>query len=105
MITVVRTGSVHDGKFGEAVVWAVKITNYLREKLGANTQLMRNVGGPVFQLHWVSTHQSLADFEKAGKRIEADEGYRTFLAEARQQGLFIATSIVESLYESIPLSS
>jgi hypothetical protein len=105
MITAVRTGSIHDGKFGEAVAWAVKTTNYLRDKLGANTQLMRNVGGPAYQLHWVSTHQSLADFEKAIKRIEADEGYKTLVGEARQQGLFIATSIVDSLYESIPVSS
>jgi len=104
MITAVRTAGVHDGKFADAVAWALKTTNYLRDKLGGNTQLMRNVGGPLYQLHWVTTHSSLADFEKELKRMEADEGYKTLVKEARQQGLFIAASIVESLYESIPLA-
>jgi hypothetical protein len=105
MITVVRTASVHDGKMTEAVTWAVNATRYLRDRLGTNTQLARNIGGPVFQLHWVSTYPSLADLERVMRQIETDEGYNSRVAEARQRGLFIATSIVDSLYESIPLGS
>jgi hypothetical protein len=101
MITSVTTASVHDGKLTEAIAWAVKATNYLRDKFGTNAQLTRNIGGPLYQLHWVSTHQSLADYEKRIKQTEADEGYKTLVMEARQQGLLIGTSIVVSLYESI----
>lgn len=55
----------------------------------------------MYQIHWVSTYQSLADFEKAWKQIEADDGYRALVSEARQQDLFIGTSITDSLYESV----
>ena len=101
MITSVRTANVHDGKLNAAVAWALKVVKYLREKHGAQIQLSRNVGGLVHQIHWVSMHPSLADFEKAFKQFEADEGYTTLLSEGRQQGLFIAASIVDHLYESI----
>jgi hypothetical protein len=101
MVTMVRTANVHDGKLDAALAWAVKATKYGRDKLSANIQLRRNIGGAVHQVHWVSTHESLADFEKASKRAEADEGYKALLAEARQQGLFSASSIVDSLYEDI----
>jgi hypothetical protein len=102
MITVVRTANIQDGKFIDAFAWAVKATGYVREKLGTNAQLSRNIGGPTYQVHWVSTYPSLADFEKAVKRMEADEGYKSLIEEARQQRLFIGTSIVDALYESIP---
>jgi len=101
MITAVRTASIHDGKIAEALAWAVKVTNYARDKFGANTQLMRNIGGPAGQIHWVSTFPSLADFENARKQIEPDEGYKSLVMEARQQNLFIGTSVVDALYESI----
>jgi len=101
MITSVRTAAIHDGKLAEAMAWAVKVRNYLRDKHGANVQLSRNIGGLAYQVHWVGTYPSLADFEKAMKQIEADEGYRSLLVEARQQGLFVGSSIVDSLYESI----
>jgi hypothetical protein len=59
-----------------AVAWAIKAASYLRDKQNTNTQVSRNIGGPVFQLHWVSTHPSLADVEKTMKQVEADQGYR-----------------------------
>jgi|SRR5579871_6624061 hypothetical protein len=100
MITVVRTASINYGKMAEALAWAVKVTRYMRDK-SANVQLSRNIGGLVYQIHWASTHASLADYEQAGKRLEADEGYKALLAEAREQDLFVASSIKDSLYESI----
>ena len=102
MITAVRTANIHDGKANEAVAWAIKTATYVSENLGVNLQVMRNVGGPVFQLHWVSNYESLAAYEAAMARIEADEGYQGLLAEGRNQGLFIASSIIDNLYASIP---
>jgi len=36
------------------------------------------------------------------KQVEADQGYQALFPAGRQQGLFMAASIVDSLYESIP---
>lgn len=101
MITSVRSASIHDGKLGDATAWAVKVRNHQRDKLGVNLQVARNVGGAAYQIHWVSTYPSLADLDKTFKQIDADEGYKALVAEARQQGLFIGTSIHDSIYESI----
>jgi hypothetical protein len=101
MITSVRSASVHDGKLFDAITFAVKIAKYMREKFSLNTQVSRNVGGPIYQLHWITTYPSLADFEKTGRQVEADEGYRSLLAELRQQNLLIGTSVTDSLYENI----
>ena len=80
---------------------AVKVAKYSNEKFGTNIQVARNVGGPVFQVHWVGTYDSLASLEKIWKQIEADQGYQGLVTEVRQQGVFIGTSIVDSLYETV----
>jgi hypothetical protein len=102
MITWVRTANISDGKLQEAFSWAVKVAGYINKKFeGVNVQVVRNVGGPVFQVHWVATYKSLASFEEKWKQIDGDEGYQGLLAEIRQQAAFIGTSIVDSLYETV----
>jgi hypothetical protein len=75
---------------------------YVNEKFAdANVQLVRNIGGPVWQVHWVANYESLATFEEVMKRVEADSGYLELLGEARDQKLFISSGTVDSLYEAI----
>lgn len=102
MITWVRTADIHDGKLNEAFAWAVKVTAYLNKKFkGADIQVMRNLGGPVYQVHWACNYDSLAAFEEQWKKIENDRGYNNLLSEIRKKGVLIGTSVVDSLYESI----
>jgi hypothetical protein len=101
MITHVRTANIHDGKLADALAWAAKVCKYLRDHHGTNTQLARNIGGQIFQLHWVSTYPTLADFEKTMKKVENDAGYMALIGEARQQVLFIGTSVTDALHEMI----
>lgn len=102
MITRVRTANMHDGKGHEAFAWAVKVATYINENFsGSNIQVMRNVGGPVWQVHWVDSHESLAAYEEVMKKVEADSGYLELLGEARDQKLFVSSSIVDSLYQAI----
>jgi hypothetical protein len=97
-----RTANMHDGKGQEAFAWAVKVANYLNEKFpGANMQVVRNIGGPVWQVHWIANFESLAALEEVMKRVEADAGYLELLGEARDQKLFISSGTVDSLYEAI----
>ncbi len=102
MITWVRTASIHDGKLREAFTWAAKVASYVNQKVpGMNLQVTRNIGGPVYQVRWISSLESLAAYEKAARQIESDDGYQALLAEVRQQGALIGASVVDSLYETI----
>jgi hypothetical protein len=102
MITSIRTANSQDGKGQAGFAWAVKVANYINGSIsGANVQVLRNIGGPTWQVHWVSNYESLAAFEGMMKRFEADEGYRKLLGEARDQQLFVASSVVDRLYEAI----
>ncbi len=103
MITLVRSANIQQGTAVEAAFeWAVKVAMYNNEKHGLNMQVQRNVAGPVYQVHWVLTVESLAQLDELGKRMGADEGYNSLLADARERGLFDVASIVDNLYQSVP---
>ncbi len=102
MITQVRTAAVHDGKLPEAIEFGLKVVALVNDKFpDLNIQLIRNVVGPIYELHWVSSTESLATYEEVNKRIEADQGYQALVAEIRQAKVFVATSLVDRLYETI----
>jgi hypothetical protein len=102
MITFVRTADIRDGKAQPAIEWALKVAAYLNETLQTNVAVQRNVAGPVNQLHWFSTHDSLASVEEIGAKIQVDAGYQQLLAESNEDPLFFANSVVDNLYQSIP---
>jgi hypothetical protein len=102
MITFVRTADIHDGKLRQAFTWAAKVASYVNQKFpGSNLQVSRNIGGPINQVRWMSSYESLASFEKIMRQVESDDGYQALLAEVREQGALIGISIVDSLYETI----
>lgn len=101
MITAVRAATMNDGKVQAGFAWAVKVGMYITENLGINVQVLRNVGGPVNQVHWVSIYESLGSYDAAMKKIFGDPGFQELFAEAEQQGLFSASSVVDNLYESL----
>ena len=102
MITQVRTAAVHDGKFPEAVEIGLRVVALINDKFpDLNVQLIRNVGGPIYELHWVSTAETLAGYEDLTQRLEADQGYQELVAGIRQAKVFVASSLVDRLYETI----
>jgi hypothetical protein len=103
MITLVRSARIQQGTAVEAAIeWAVRVAMYVNEKHGLAMQVQRNVAGPVYQVHWVIALEALAQVDELGQTLQADEGYNSLLAEAREQNLFDVTSIVDNLYQSIP---
>jgi hypothetical protein len=102
MIVWVRTANIHDGKMREAFGWAAKVASYTNQKFpGVNVQVTRNIGGPMSQVRWMASYESLASFEKLMRQIESDDGYQALLAEVRQQAALIGPSVVDALYETI----
>ena len=63
------TANIHEGKIQEAFSLAVKAAKFLNEKFGTNAQVHRNVSGPVYQVHWVTTYESHAALEKSRKQM------------------------------------
>lgn len=102
MITWVRTGDIRDGKARPAAEWALKIAAYINETFETNIIVQRNVAGPVNQLHWVSTYDSLASVEETSAKISEDPGYQQLMAELVEDPLFFAASVVDNLFRSIP---
>lgn len=101
MITAVRTATMTDGNAMAGFAWAVKVGGHITQNVGINVQVLRNIGGPVNQVHWVSNYESLADYEAGLKKIYEDAGFQQLFAEAAEQKLFVSSSIVDSLYETI----
>jgi len=102
MIIWTRTADISPGKIEQAFAWAVKVAAYGNKKYpSVHIQVLRNYTGPVYQLHWIAGHESLAAFEKWRKQLETDEGYRALLAEVREQGALKAEGLADALYEVV----
>jgi hypothetical protein len=102
MITFVRTADIHDGKAPMAIEWALKVAAYINEKYGTNVSIQQNVGGKVNQLHWVDMYETMDESLALGAKLNMDEGFQQLMAEAGEQGLFAANSVVDNYYQSIP---
>ena len=102
MITFVRTAAIHEGKLMDAMEWAAEVAAYIRDNIeGANIQAARRIGAEMYQVCWIATYDSLATFEDVTGRMEADDGYRERLSEARGMGLFVSHTLFDEIYQSI----
>ena len=70
-----------------AFEFEIKAAMHLNENLWMNTQVQRNVSGPIAQLPWVTTYESLAQFEERQQKMQADEVYKSLLFEPRVSSL------------------
>lgn len=103
MIVAVRSANIQQGvAIAEVFEWAVKVSMYLNEKFGTDTRVLRNVNGTMYQVHWATNYETLAQMEETNQELIADEGYNGLLAEAREQQLFVAASIVDNFHQSVP---
>lgn len=101
MITWVRSANINHGKQAGAIEWAVRVSVTINEALGTNIGVQRNVAGPVNQIHWVATYDSLAAFEQMAAGILQNEAYLQLIAESTEANFFDTHSINDSLYQSV----
>ena len=103
MITVIRSANLFQGaSIQDAVGWALKVTGHLQKKWGMNTQVQSNVGRNPYQIHWLTTYQSLAHLEELTQEIEKDPEYVAMIEESRKASLFDVASVVDTIYRSVP---
>ncbi|MFN2141439.1 MAG: hypothetical protein ACK2U5_13205 [Candidatus Promineifilaceae bacterium] len=101
MITWVRTANVNNGMFQSAMEWALRASAYVNEKYGTNVSVHVNVAGPVNQLRWVATYESLTAFESVVTQLATDEGYSDLLAETGEAFHFAAASVEDAMYRMV----
>jgi len=102
MVTSVFSLTCHDGKLAAGFDWALRVTAYIKQQFpGSDMEVVRNIGGPFYELHMVTRVESLAAYDDLNKRSSADEGYQKLASEAQEQGLFIGSSITERMYETV----
>jgi len=102
MITTIRSAEVRAGKADRAFKWAVEVTQYVnREVPDLEVQVYRNVGGPLFEVHWISHFPSLAAYQASRDRLESHVGFIEKVSEAAESGLFLGTSFRDRLYETL----
>ncbi|HAL47090.1 MAG: hypothetical protein FI707_07870 [SAR202 cluster bacterium] len=103
MIYRVRSAEVNGIKANEAFAWAVKVTIWANEKFPTGgTQLLRNISGNPFGLHWVSSAESLGVLDELLAAAEADPEYQAMIAEARSEGYLVPGSVTDSFSRTIP---
>lgn len=101
MITWIRTANTRSGKGAAATAWALRVSAYVNEVFGTNLTVHTNVGGPINQLRWVATYDSLAEFEDVSTRILEDPGYQELIAESSTQQFFDSPTIADMIYRKI----
>jgi hypothetical protein len=101
MITWMRSAVINHGKRAGGIEWALKISDYVNDTFGTNISVHGNVAGPINQIHWVATYESLAAFEKVAGRIIQDEGYNQLLAESSEANFYDTHSFKDALFQSL----
>lgn len=101
MIYRARTLNLIRAKVAEAHALMLKATAYLNENFpGVTVEILRNVGGPVNQIHMVTCCASLAALEEYEEERQLDAGWLALLEEWRALDAE-STTAVDHLYRSL----
>jgi hypothetical protein len=91
-----RTASISNGKFMDAVMWAKEVSGYVEKKHGTpKIHTWVDSFGQVGTMRWTMDAPDLSTIEKVQTAILADADYWKLLGKAAQQQLFIDGSTVD----------
>jgi hypothetical protein len=96
MIVFVRTANFARGKTAEAIAFAQKIAEHIKDKHGVELQILLPVGGNPLRVAWTSRHDSLADVEQLLGKLMADQDYMNMVREGGEN--FIEGSINDQMW-------
>lgn len=101
MITWIRTALINPGKRTEAIAWALNLSRYVNDKFDTNITVHGNVIGPINQIYWVTTYESMDAFEQAAGKIVQDRGYNELLEASSEAQLYNAQSFKDTFYQPL----
>ena len=100
MIYFVRSATIRQGKDRETFEWAVKIATWVNENYpDLRVQVLNNISGPIFQVHWVARCESLALFGEVTAKLNADPGYLEVISGGEE--FLIQSSLVDAFYGQV----
>ena len=103
MIYFTRTATISQGQAEKAFEWAVRAADQINSKFpDANFQVLRRISGPISDVSWIATFDSLAQFDEWQAGIQSDPEYQQLLAEGRSEGLFVTSSIRDAFFRTVP---
>jgi hypothetical protein len=101
MVYLVRSARAQQGLAQAALPWAIQIANYVNENYPeTHIEVLRNISGPIDQVHWVAKYESLAAMEETKKKLDKDDVYQELTAKF--QSIFVLSSAVDNHYETVP---
>jgi hypothetical protein len=100
MIYLVRSITIQPGKSTEAFQWAVNIANWINEHYPeVNVEVLRNITGPKWQLHWVGRCDSLAVWAETSAKMNDDPGYHEVISGAEE--LVVQSTWMDNFYAKV----
>ena len=99
MIRLFRTASIARGKTGEAVAFAHKAADYVKEKHGLEFQVLMPIGGNPQRVAWFCRFNDLEDLEAMKSKLMSDPDYMNLAKEGSNN--FIEGSIHDEIWAAI----
>jgi hypothetical protein len=99
MITLVRTASIAPGKLPEAMAFAHKVADLVKNKTGGTISISMPIGGNPNRIAWVSVFANLAELEEGTTKLLGDRDYLSLLAAAAT--LFLPGSVHDEMWRSV----
>ena len=101
MVYLVRSARAQQGRSQAALPWAFEVATYLNENYPqVNVKVLRNISGPIDQVHWVARYESLAALEETRNTMAKDETYQKLVGAF--QSIFVLESAVDNIYATVP---
>jgi hypothetical protein len=101
MVYLVRSARAQQGRSQAALPWAFQVATYLNENYPqVNVEVLRNINGPIDQVHWVARYESLAALEEIRNTLAKDDAYQELVGAF--QTIFVLESAVDNIYATVP---
>jgi len=84
-----RTATIANGKYMEAISWAKEVSGYVEKKWGTPpVSVFIDTFGPMGVVRWTTDYADLAAVEKVQNQMMMDQAYWQLIDKAFKNGLF-----------------
>ena len=97
-----RTATIANGKFLEAIAWSKEISATAQNKWGAPTvNTWIDAFGNIGTIRWSTDYADLASLEKVQTAMMMDPSYHQLVQKAFKDGLFVDGSGVDNVFRLV----
>ena len=98
MIFFVRTISIAPGKNADAMAFAHKVTQYVKDKFKRDTHISMPIGGNPNRIAFAARYKDLAEYEAVSVKSLADKNYMELVSAGAD--LWIAGSLRDEIWRT-----